>query len=126
MKTRKLMTLSLQSTHWCYIALVLIIPVSTLVQDLPWVFGLLSLPLIIFARGLRRGNTRTLIWMCFVTLLYFCIATDKVFGVNAHPLDLAELMVTILLFLSAMTYARCSQKMESLLRDVHDEKNNSV
>ena len=91
MKTRSIMTISLHSTLWCFGSLILIIPISALVQGLPWIFSLLSLPLVIFTRGLMRGNTRTFIWMCFVTLLYFCIATDKVFGTNAHPLDLVEL-----------------------------------
>ena len=116
------MTLSMHFTLWCFGTLILIIPISALVQDLPWVFCLLSLPLVIFTRGLIRGNTRTFIWMCFVSLLYFCIATDKVFGINAHPLDLVELIIVIFLFLSAMTHARCKQKIKSLPGENHDEK----
>ena len=122
MKTESIMTLSLHFTLWCFGTLILIIPLSALVQDLPWVFCLLSLPLVIFTRGLIRGNTRTFIWICFVALLYFCIATEKVFGTNAHPLDLVELIIVILLFLSAMTHARCKQKIKSLPGENHDEK----
>ena len=122
MKTRSIMTISLRFTLWCFGSLILIIPISALVQGLPWIFSLLSLPLVIFTRGLMRGNTRTFIWMSFVTLLYFCIATDKVFGTNAHPLDLVELMIIILLFLSAMTHARCKQKIKSSHGENHDEK----
>ena len=126
MKTKSIMTLLMHFTLWCFGTLILIIPISALVQDLPWVFCLLSLPLVIFTRGLIRGNTRTFIWICFVALLYFCIATEKVFGTNAHPLDLVELIIVILLFLSAMTHARCTQKMESLNGEEHDRENNSI
>ena len=111
MTTERVLNVTRHLTHASYFGLLAVLIVNTMVQGAPWVFYLWPVPLMIFIPGLLRDSTRTLIWMCFVVLLYFYMAIDNLAGSRAHPLDHAELVLTAILFSSAMIWARCKQKL---------------
>lgn len=82
------------------------------VQGAPWIIYLLCLfPLSIFIPGLMINSTRTLIWICFVILMYFAVAVDNLAGPAPQALDWVELILTVILFNAAMMHARWKQAL---------------
>jgi uncharacterized membrane protein len=67
-------------------------------------------PLLVFIPGILNGNIRTLIWVCFVLLMYFAIATYKVSGPQPENLDIMETILIVLLFIAATINSRLRQK----------------
>ncbi|MGB2144365.1 MAG: DUF2069 domain-containing protein [Porticoccaceae bacterium] len=96
-----------QLVRFSYLLLVLVLAANLWQQNQPPViYFIVLLPLLMFAPGLWVNNLRTYIWMGFVLLLYFASA---VFGVSkAQPnfLDYAELILTVVVFCTAMLYTR--------------------
>ena len=81
------------------------------VQGAPLIIYVLSLlPLMIFIPGMLRDNPRTLIWVCFVILMYFAVAVDNLAGPAPQPLDIVELITSLVLFSAAMMFARWRQQ----------------
>ena len=110
MTAERVLDVTRKLTHMSYFGLLAVLIANSIVQGAPWIFYLWPIPLMIFIPGLLRDNTRTLIWLCFVVLLYFYMAIDNLAGSRAHLLDHAELVLTVILFTSAMIWARCKQK----------------
>lgn len=70
------------------------------------VWGLWFLPLLVILPGLLRDRLRSVVWLCFVTLLYFVAAVQRLFAEPGSERALAELCAVILLFVCAMFYIR--------------------
>ncbi|HAZ78710.1 MAG TPA: hypothetical protein DCX08_02145, partial [Porticoccaceae bacterium] len=71
------------------------------------------LPLLILIPGIIKNQVRTTIWLGFVLLLYFAIATYKVSAPEPLILDVAELVLIVILFTAAMINARLRQKKQN-------------
>lgn len=73
----------------------------------PWVIWLGKLlPLLIFLPGMLRDNLRSYIWLCFVSLMYFIAATERLFATPASGLAICGMMAVVSLFVAAMMYVR--------------------
>lgn len=97
-----------QSTYWM---LSLALTINLWIQSAPTVIYFLTLtPLSIFVVGIIRNKIRTLIWLCFVLLLYFTISVYKLSGNNSQMFDNIELALCICLFIFACVNARIRQK----------------
>lgn len=98
-------------THSSYFLMLLALTINAWLQNAPLVIYVISLlPLMIFIPGMLRSNPRTLIWVCFVILMYFAVAVDNLAGPAPHPMDIVELILTIILFNAAMLFARWRQQ----------------
>jgi uncharacterized membrane protein len=73
------------------------------------IYFIVLTPLLIFIPGLLIDNTRTLIWLGFVLLIYFAASVFGVAAPQVHALDIAELVLSVVLFSAAMIYARLRQ-----------------
>jgi uncharacterized membrane protein len=94
-----------------YSSLLVVLAANLWQQGQPLVIYLIVLlPLVMFAPGVFMNNTRTLIWMGFVLLLYFASAVFGVTKPEPNILDIAELTLTVTLFCGAMLYTRIRQK----------------
>lgn len=67
-------------------------------------------PLLVFLPGLLRGAWKSYLWLCFVTLIYFMMTVLELFDPQTDPGDWAELVLLVVLFNSAMLYARWRQR----------------
>ena len=93
------------------------------IQGAPGIIYFLCLfPLAIFIPGLIVNNTRTLIWICFVILIYFATAIDNLAGPSPQVLDWVELALTVVLFNAAMMYARWKQQRGKALQEEWDKQ----
>ena len=93
-----------------YCLLLLTLAGNLWLQNQPLViYCIVLLPLLIFAHGLLIDHIRTLIWMGFVLLLYFAAAVYGATKPEPRFLDIAELILTVVLFCAAMLYARIRQ-----------------
>jgi uncharacterized membrane protein len=80
-------------------------------KEAPFAVYVIALaPLSVFIPGILNGNIRTLIWVCFVLLMYFAIATYKLSGPQPENLDIMETMLIALLFIAATINSRLRQK----------------
>jgi uncharacterized membrane protein len=97
-------------TKLSYFLLLLALAGNLWLQNQPVViYFLVLLPLVIFIPGILTDNNRTLIWMGFVLLLYFAAAVYGVAKPQPLFLDIAELVLTIVLFCASMFYVRIKQ-----------------
>ena len=93
-----------------YSMLLLVLAGNLWLQNQPVVIYCIVLtPLLIFVPGLLMDSVRTLIWIGFVLLLYFVSAVYGVTKPELGFLDIAELILTVILFCAAMWYARIRQ-----------------
>ena len=93
-----------------YLLLLLVLAGNLWFQNQALVIYLIVLtPLVIFMPGILTGNVRTLIWLGFVLLLYFAAAVYGVSDPQPQALDIAELILTVVLFCAAMYHARIRQ-----------------
>jgi len=98
------------TTRASYWLLLLVLAGNLWLQNQPVViYCLVLLPLVIFIPGILMDNNRTLIWMGFVLLLYFAAAVYGVAKPQPLFLDIAELVLTIVLFCASMFYVRIKQ-----------------
>lgn len=67
------------------------------------------LPLLILLPGLYIERYKTISMLCFVTLLYFIVTVTNLFAPTANLLDVAELVLLVILFSSAMMFSRWKQ-----------------
>lgn len=96
-----------QLVRACYLLLVLVLAANLWQQNQPPViYFIVLLPLLMFAPGLWVNNLRTYIWMGFVLLLYFASAVFGVTKPQPTALDFAEVVLSVLLFCTAMLYTR--------------------
>lgn len=68
-----------------------------------WLLNML--PLLILLPAIWRRSPRGHIWLCFVLMGYFLLAVTAMFGCGSLLVSI-ELTLIILLFISAMMYAR--------------------
>ncbi len=88
-------------------ALLLQQAVDAWARSAPWVVWLAVLvPLLVFFPGMYRGNLRSYIWLCFVTLLYFMRLVVALFARPESPLAITGMVAVVVLFCSAMLYVR--------------------
>lgn len=92
-------------------ALMLLVLAANLWQENqpPIIYFIVLTPLLIFIPGLLMDSIRTLIWLGFVLLIYFAGSVYGVADPEVQTLDIAELVLTVVLFCSAMIYARLRQ-----------------
>ena len=65
-------------------------------------FLLWAFPLLAFYTFIIKLNIKSYQWFCFVLLIYFLLASIRVFGASAFWLDVAELIFVSLLFVQIM------------------------
>lgn len=96
----------------CYGGLLLLLAWVTLIapshgrEPNPVVWLLVSLPLLMFARGVWKGDPRSHGVLCFVSLIYFIPTVVFLSGRAALLIDSLQLLLLIGLFISAMLFAR--------------------
>ncbi len=69
-----------------------------------------ALPLLLFLPGMARGNPRSLVLLCFVSLFYFTVLVTRVGRPYPSPYDILALTFIIILFNAAMFYSRWQQR----------------
>jgi len=67
-------------------------------------------PLLLFLPGMLRGSWRSYLWLCFVSCMYFMMAVFNLFRPQRDAADWAELLLVVVLFVSAMMYSRWRQR----------------
>ena len=67
-------------------------------------------PLLLFLPGLLRGAWKSHLWLCFVVLVYFTLTVSRLFGPRRDLADWLELVSIVVLFVSAMLFARWRQR----------------
>jgi len=99
------------TTRGSFFLLLITLTVNLCQQNAPGtIYFLYLLPLVIFIPGIIRGEIRTLIWLGFVLLLYFAIAVGRMSNPEPLFLDIVELALIVILFISASVTARVTQK----------------
>lgn len=96
-----------------YFSLLGVLTLNPFIQGAPLVFYVWLAPLMIFIPGVLNGYDRSLLWMCFVVLLYFYVAVDNIAGPSPSVLDVAELLATVVLFSACSFWLRCKQSNRS-------------
>lgn len=110
MKTDLKLSISLLVTRASYGLLLLVLGSNLCLQDQPsTIYFIVLTPLIIFIPGVVTGNIRSLIWMGFVLLVYFASAVYGISEPQPQVLDIAELVLTVVLFCASMLYVRIKQ-----------------
>lgn len=99
-------------TFICLAALLIVVTIDTLIMPsrdrapnvVVWL--VLSLPLLIFVPGVRRGSINSFAWLSFVSLLYFAQSVTSLFVPWWRWLDVLHLIFTVTLFIGAMLSVR--------------------
>lgn len=94
-----------------YFGLMLVFTLSTLLlpscnkqpNTVIWVLHIL--PLLMFVGGVLRQNTRTHVWLAFVSLGYFMLSVTAVLACSS-PLMIIETALIVLLFCSSTAFIR--------------------
>lgn len=74
-------------------------------------------PLLIFLPGLYRQDHRSLVMLCFVSLLYFTVIVVNLFEPDKTLFSISALVTVILLFITAMMYSRWLRAKQHLDKD---------
>lgn len=77
----------------------------------PRLLILVLLPLLIFLPGILKSQPRSLILLCFVSLLYFCVITLNVFKSDRSIYDILTLVSVVVLFIVSMFFSRWQKKL---------------
>jgi uncharacterized membrane protein len=79
-----------------------------LMRAMPWYFilGIRVLPLLVFVPAMLKDRMTSFIWLCFVCLMYFIVAVERIFAEPASPVAILGLVAVVGLFLAAMLYVR--------------------
>ena len=110
MTTELKLSISRTLTHSSFWLLIAVLAIHLWMQSAPAVIYVISLlPLMIFIPGMLADRLRTLIWLGFVLLLYFYNAVQNMAVPEPQAMDIAELVLTIVLFCASMVYARIRQ-----------------
>ena len=96
----------------CLTGLLVVVAIDTLIMPtrdrspnvVVWL--ILSLPLLIFVPGVRRGSVNSFAWLSFVSLLYFAQSVTSLFLPWWRWLDVVHLILTVTLFIGAMLSVR--------------------
>ncbi|MBV1932071.1 MAG: DUF2069 domain-containing protein [Porticoccaceae bacterium] len=83
------------------------------------------IPLLIFLPGLFREDHRSLVMLCFVSLLYFTVIVTNLYEPDKTLFTVLGLVAVILLFIAAMMYSRWLRAKErSSLEDSNMDTDN--
>jgi uncharacterized membrane protein len=111
LKIKSILSTAQLATRGSFFLLLITLAANLWQKDAPGiVYFLYLLPLVIFIPGIIRGEIRTLIWLGFVLLLYFAIAVGRMSNPEPLFLDIVELALIVILFISASVTARVTQK----------------
>ncbi len=103
--------LSRQITQLSFFLLLLVLSLNLWSQQAPWIiYVAMLLPLLPLTPGIIKNRLRTLIWVGFILLLYFAIASYKVSVPEPSYLNITELLLIVTLFCAATANARLRQK----------------
>ena len=75
--------------------------------------------MLILLPGVFRDHLRAVVWVSFVSLLYFLLAVQRLFAEPASLRALLELVAVVTLFFSTMFYVRWRAR-ELRARDVEE------
>ena len=112
---------SKQICHFSYLALLLMMIVTSLPSSLPegtnmWPVLLIKLvPLLIVLPGLLLSKLRAYIWLCFIVLFYFTQSVVESFLSLGANIDLAITIITIVVFLAAMLHVKWQRQLGDTL-----------
>lgn len=79
--------------------------------------GFAVFPLLLIMPGVLKGSYRGAIWTCFVTLFYFIAGVLNWIQIHSWAYGLTETVLSVLLFLLALMYARWKGLSELPLSD---------
>lgn len=115
MQLQSKLKLGRTTTRLTFGSLLVVLTANAWLQHLsPVSFAIILLPLMLFIPGMLRDNPRTLIWICFVTLMYFAVSVDNLAGPAPNTLDLIESLLCVVLFVAAMMFSRWKQQQINL------------
>ena len=99
-----------QITWGCLIPFLLVLLLNGLQASMPLSLMIFTfLPILILLPGLYAERYKTISMLCFVTLLYFIVTVSNLFAPNGSLYDVAELVLLVVMFHSAMMYSRWKQ-----------------
>ena len=76
-------------------------------RSMPPVVWVITLaPLLVVLPGVLRDRMRGVVWLSFVTLLYFLLAVQRIFAEPQSLRAAVELVAIVLLFVVSMLYVR--------------------
>jgi len=84
----------------------------------PWiVLTVAILPLLMVFPGTLSGSYRGAIWTCFVTLIYFVAGVLNWIQTHAWAYGMSETLLSVILFIVALMYARWKGLSELPIRN---------
>ena len=83
-------------------------PISALSKIIIWAIQII--PLLAFSFGVHAKHLRSMIWLSFISLIYFAQAVLSVLEQKRGILDIAEILFSSGLFLSLILYIANRQK----------------
>lgn len=106
-------------TAWvAYLGLILSLLCDGLVAGTrPLLLLIAIIPLLIFLPGLYREDHRSLVMLCFVSLLYFTVIVANLYEPDKTLFSISALVAVILLFITAMMYSRWLRAKQYLSQD---------
>lgn len=73
----------------------------------PWIVWVGRLgPLLLFAQGLFKRRPRSIIWLCFVSLMYFIAGVERLFATPSDWLAWLAMDAIVSIFIAGMLYVR--------------------
>ncbi|MGB0187533.1 MAG: DUF2069 domain-containing protein [Aequoribacter sp.] len=73
----------------------------------PWIVWVGRLgPLLLFAFGLFERRPRSIIWLCFVSLMYFIAGVERLFATPSDWLAWLAMDAIVSIFVAGMLYVR--------------------
>jgi len=76
-------------------------------SQVPWIIWLGKVvPLVLFLPGMLKNKLRSYIWLCFVSLIYFLVAVERLFATPNNPLAITGMIAVVVLFIAAMLFVR--------------------
>jgi uncharacterized membrane protein len=111
----KKLNLILGLTYSAYLLLFVVITLDSLkIEENFWGLWLLQvLPLVMLLPGLALKYYRSYSWLCFLMLAYFTSAVIQVYSSTRDPHDWLGLVLTVILFVTAMLASRWLQRRVS-------------
>ncbi len=115
MKNRKQKLQLARGITWIsYCLLIVSLIAGGLVSGTPKILLVFAvLPLFIFIPGLLKENHRSIIMLCFVTLLYFTAIVANLFEPDRSIFDVSAVVAVVTLFIVSMMYSRWIQQSKT-------------
>lgn len=84
------------------------------------IWGIVILPLLAMLPGVLARRSRTHMWLCFLLCLYFFVSMPPLFEPDYRWLDVAEVVLEGLLFVSSMLFVRWQSRAQRALQPVDE------